>query len=44
MKPKIQPYLHLVKPFQVGIEELFHEGIIVAASGKETKEEEDLTV
>jgi len=43
-KPKVEPQLHLVEPFQFGVEYLFHERVVVDASGKETEEEEDLPV
>ena len=33
-----------MEPFQFGVEYLFHERVVVDASGEETEEEEDLPV
>ena len=44
LKPKVEPQVDTVEPFQFGVEYLFHERVVVDASGKETEEEEDLPV
>lgn len=44
LKTEIKPYIHLVKPFVFGGEYLFHERVIVDATGDEAEEKEDLSL
>ena len=44
MKAQVKPNIDLIKPFQFGIKNLFHQCIIVNASSEETEQKEDLSV
>jgi hypothetical protein len=39
LKTQVEPQIHLLKPFQFGVEYLFHERIVVDASGEEAEQE-----
>ena len=42
LKPKVEPQVNTMEPFQFGVEYLFHQRVVVGASGEDAEEEEDL--
>ena len=43
LEAEIEPQIHFVEPFRPGVEDLFHKGVVVHASGDEAEQEKDLS-
>jgi len=42
LEAEVEPHIHFVEPLGLGVEYLFHEGIVVDAAGEEAEQEKDL--
>ena len=43
LEAEVEPQIHFVEPLGSGVEYLFHEGVVVDASGEEAEQEKDLS-